>query len=268
MDTSGTAAGADGGASRTTDDPLLQLETLERQRVEIEAALVVEGDAFAAASDTVGSAQRRLDYIQNGGERQLGEPAERAALVAAQRALDDAVSVQGDAEMKVEDLSSRLQQLYPKLHAARDRYQMLRRKAEAMVQGSQPLENHAKAVGSLPEAKALVDVLVERLRSAEREARAAAKAGRAADSAPPAAAADAAATAEGAGASSSWLEAEAASDEVRAELQLERAEKLRLQQLVEDMKRGNMSAVFRQAQEEAEKEVLKRMLSTSVDLKV
>ena len=46
------------------------------------------------------------------------------------------------------------------------------------------------------------------------------------------------------------------------------AEKRRLQQLVDDMKRGKLQAVYRQAQEDAEKEVLRRMLSTQVDLAV
>ena len=36
--------------------------------------------------------------------------------------------------------------------------------------------------------------------------------------------------------------------------------------LVDDLKRGNMEGVYRQAKEEAEKEVLRRMLSTKVDL--
>ena len=65
------------------------VESLEQQRVEIEAALVVEGDSFAAASEHVSAAEQRLESLQrSGGGAGGGEPSpdERAALVSAQRA--------------------------------------------------------------------------------------------------------------------------------------------------------------------------------------
>ena len=62
------------------------------------------------------------------------------------------------------------------------------------------------------------------------------------------------------------LDLQARFEERGAELELMTAEKRRLQQLVDDLKRGNMEGVYRQAKEEAEKEVLRRMLSTKVDL--
>ena len=57
-------------------------------------------------------------------------------------------------------------------------------------------------------------------------------------------------------------------EERGVELQLALSEKGRLQRMVDELSRGEMAAVYERAQEEAEKEVLKRMLSTDVDLKM
>lgn len=262
------------------------VESLEQQRVEIEAALVVEGDSFAAASEHVSAAEQRLESLQrSGGGAGGGEPSpdERAALVSAQRALDDAIGLRDEANLKVDELSGKLQQLYPRLHEARERHQALRRRAEAALSGGiVTFERRAREVGSLAEARAHIEVLAERLKEAERvaaqsraasaSASAAETAGAGSGGARPSFATGAPPRDEVKSSSSSSsplftsLDAHAESEEMRATLELERAEKRRLQQLVDDMKRGDMSAIFRQAQEEAEREVLKRMLSTSVDL--
>ena len=57
-------------------------------------------------------------------------------------------------------------------------------------------------------------------------------------------------------------------EERGVELQLALSEKGRLQRMVDELSRGEMAAVYERAKEEAEKEVLKRMLSTDVDLKM
>ena len=69
-------------------------------------------------------------------------------------------------------------------------------------------------------------------------------------------------------AGSSMLGMQARFEERHAELELVHAEKRALQQLIDGMKRGDMAAIFQQAKEEAEKEVLRRLLSTNIDLQL
>ena len=64
----------------------------------------------------------------------------------------------------------------------------------------------------------------------------------------------------------SVLDLQVQSEQAAAELKLEREENGRLRQLVDTMKSGELNSIFRQAQQEAEKEVLRRMLSSNIEL--
>ena len=64
----------------------------------------------------------------------------------------------------------------------------------------------------------------------------------------------------------SVLDLQVQGEQAAAELKLEREENGRLRQLVDTMKSGELSSIFRQAQQEAEKEVLRRMLSSNIEL--
>lgn len=247
--------GSVGGDPDVLDDPFEAEARLESQRVELEAQLAVLYDSLAAAEDAVGAAQRRVEYLQRGGEAELGERGgEKGAMVAAQREMDEATRRRDEASLSVDEMTLQLQQLLPRLHDARERSASMRRRVEATVGTVGPRD-----VTTLAEARAHIAVLQQKLSVSE-------AVGRGASTAEGSASSTISGGAGGGG--GSFLEAQAARDEIQATLELERAEKRRLQKLVDDMKRGNMDAVFRQAQEDAEKEVLRRMLSSGVDLSV
>ena len=238
-------SGADGGAAAE--------ESLEMERVELEASLAVRQAEAAQSLSRLQQAEAQLASVtgQDGG----GQRAEPSVVIAAQRRLDEASDALGDAEVAVEQLGASLVALRPRLGAAREQRAELRRRAEGQLvdlERTDAARMRPHDVSSLPEARAIIELLLQRLSQSPL---------------PPLPAGDAAAAggvAGGGGAMRDSLELQARFEERTAELELVRVEKRRLQQLIDEMKRGNLQAVFRQAQEDAEREVLRRMMSTGV----
>ena len=117
-------------------------------------------DALGTAEDRAGAALRRVEFLQRSGEGgPAGAPGAREA---AQRGLDEAVAARAEAQRAVDEASASLRQLQAPLQEARERHSVLRRQAAMALDTLEP-----SGVASLTEARAHIELLQERLRSAE-----------------------------------------------------------------------------------------------------
>lgn len=298
--------GSIGAVNVADGDDVLEAEeeALGSQRVQLEAILVVQREEVAAATDAVGLMERRLLQLQGGCERSALVCAQQA-LDEANSALSDAELAADGASSKLATINPRLRQVNGWRSAIRHRVEAalpgLRpcdvaslADARAIIGALLP---RSRAANSRPPTTGAVDgdIVVlrgERLASEQRGGEAHSRRAReeleALKEAIDSGAADETTGPQRREAPFSKAIAspgrplarpdadrgrevrilEARHDELQAELELGRQEKRRLEQLVDDMKHGNLRAVFERAQEDAEKEVLRRMLSTQVTVAV
>jgi len=260
---------ANGGGDARAD-----LEALEEKRAALEASLSVQRAAAAEASALRGFAEANL---ANQGAERPGSPNKggRATMIGLQQQHDEAAQAQADAELSAEQLAAQLRELAPALEGARAARRSQRVKAETALSG----RNSLSELSTLPLAHAAIELLQERLRAGGGAGGGGGRGDTAileAQVAALQAELDARAPGGGGGGGGGGDMAlvqelhglQARYEERGVELQLALSEKGRLQRMVDELSRGEMAAVYERAKEEAEKEVLKRMLSTDVDLKM